>query len=63
MKKRIEKVNAYLLRIGSKFSTEDGRTLCRFCGASGGSMRFLVRRFDTLEDLEKFVFSVKGVAK
>lgn len=57
MDDRIQLINTYLAFIGSGFRVlEDGRTLARCINGA-----WLVKGFGSLEEMETFVFALKGV--
>ena len=58
MEERIKKINEHLEKIGSKFRTEDGVHIGMFVGCKGSRIVFLRKYFDSIDDMEKFVFSV-----
>lgn len=51
----VEKINNYLKKIGSKFSTDDGLTICMHVG----NFIFLKRTFETQEECLQFVLNCK----
>lgn len=55
----IEKINEMLKEIGSKFSTDDGLTLCMYAGANQREIKFLRKTFDTQEECYRYVLEVK----
>lgn len=57
---RIQKINDYLATVGSKFRTDDGENLVAFIRANHREIKFLRRSFQSIEDMEDFVFTVKG---
>lgn len=50
----VKEINEKLEKIGSKFRTEDGKTLAMYIG----HLTFLKREFDTEEECEQFVNGV-----
>ena len=51
----LEKINNHLKKIGSKFSTDDGLTICMYVG----NLTFLKRTFKTQEECLRFVLNCK----
>lgn len=51
----VERINNHLKKIGSKFSTDDGLTICMYIG----NLTFLKRTFKTQEECLQFVLNCK----
>ena len=51
----VERINNHLKKIGSKFSTDDGLTICMYVG----NLTFLKRTFKTQEECLRFVLNCK----